>query len=119
MLATRLTGLLPPLTDQEALEAAAITGLLHSNALPTQWRCRAFRAPHHSASMAALIGGGSIPRPGEISLAHNGVLFLDELPEFDAGYWIHCANRWNLAKLLSPARQPKSVFQPKCNLSRR
>ncbi len=63
MLATRLTGLLPPLTDQEALEAAAITGLLHSNALPTQWRCRAFRAPHHSASMAALIGGGSIPPP--------------------------------------------------------
>lgn len=83
MLATRLTGLLPPLTDQEALEAAAITGLLHSSDLPTQWRCRAFRAPHHSASMAALIGGGSIPRPGEISLAHNGVLFLDELPEFE------------------------------------
>ncbi len=83
MLANRLTGLLPPLTDQEALEAAAINGLLHSNDLPAQWRCRAFRAPHHSASMAALIGGGSIPRPGEISLAHNGVLFLDELPEFE------------------------------------
>ncbi|MDA5545688.1 MULTISPECIES: YifB family Mg chelatase-like AAA ATPase [Yersinia] len=83
MLANRLTGLLPPLTEQEALEAAAINGLLHSNELPAQWRCRAFRAPHHSASMAALIGGGSIPRPGEISLAHNGVLFLDELPEFE------------------------------------
>ncbi|MDA5491597.1 YifB family Mg chelatase-like AAA ATPase [Yersinia kristensenii] len=83
MLANRLTGLLPPLTEQEALEAAAINGLLHSNELPVQWRCRAFRAPHHSASMAALIGGGSIPRPGEISLAHNGVLFLDELPEFE------------------------------------
>ncbi|MCB5310313.1 YifB family Mg chelatase-like AAA ATPase [Yersinia massiliensis] len=83
MLANRLTGLLPPLTDQEALEAAAINGLRHTNELPAQWRCRAFRAPHHSASMAALIGGGSIPRPGEISLAHNGVLFLDELPEFE------------------------------------
>lgn len=83
MLANRLTGLLPPLTDQEALEAAAINGLSHSNELPAQWRCRASRAPHHSASMAALIGGGSIPRPGEISLAHNGVLFLDELPEFE------------------------------------
>jgi magnesium chelatase family protein len=75
--------LLPPLTDQEALEAAAINGLLHSNERPDQWRCRAFRAPHHSASMAALVGGGSIPCPGEISLAHNGVLFLDELPEFE------------------------------------
>ncbi|MEY4921377.1 MAG: hypothetical protein RLY17_94 [Pseudomonadota bacterium] len=83
MLANRLTGLLPPLTDQEALEAAAINGLLHSNERPDQWRCRAFRAPHHSASMAALVGGGSIPCPGEISLAHNGVLFLDELPEFE------------------------------------
>lgn len=83
MLASRLNGLLPPLTDEEALETASISSLLHSNTPFLQWRMRPFRAPHHSASMAALIGGGSFPRPGEISLAHNGVLFLDELPEFE------------------------------------
>lgn len=83
MLASRLNGLLPPLTDQEALESIAVASLsAHSDsALP--WRQRPFRAPHHSASMAALVGGGSLPRPGEISMAHNGVLFLDELPEFE------------------------------------
>lgn len=83
MLANRLISLLPLLTNEEALETAAITSLLHNNNYLTQWRSRPFRAPHHSASMAALVGGGSIPRPGEISLAHNGVLFLDELPEFE------------------------------------
>ncbi|KFK92723.1 MULTISPECIES: YifB family Mg chelatase-like AAA ATPase [unclassified Serratia (in: enterobacteria)] len=83
MLASRLNGLLPPLSDQEALESVAVASLLHhpDEALP--WRQRPFRAPHHSASMAALVGGGSLPRPGEISMAHNGVLFLDELPEFE------------------------------------
>lgn len=81
MLASRLTDLLPPLNEQEALETAAITSLSNNNAT-TNWRQRPFRAPHHSASTAALVGGGSIPKPGEISLAHNGILFLDELPEF-------------------------------------
>ncbi len=83
MLATRLTSLLPPLSDNEALESAAITSLVSTNGSIQNWRIRPFRAPHHSASTAALVGGGSIPRPGEISLAHNGVLFLDELPEFN------------------------------------
>ncbi|EJL89651.1 YifB family Mg chelatase-like AAA ATPase [Pantoea sp. BIGb0393] len=83
MLATRLPGIMPPLDDQEALECAAIASLVSSGNLHQQWRKRPFRAPHHSASLYALVGGGSLPRPGEISLAHNGVLFLDELPEFE------------------------------------
>ncbi|KES14415.1 putative ATPase with chaperone activity, partial [Gilliamella apis SCGC AB-598-P17] len=83
LLATRLTSLLPPLSDDEALESAAIASLVNSNGSIKNWRTRPFRSPHHSASAAALVGGGSIPRPGEISLAHNGVLFLDELPEFN------------------------------------
>ncbi|ANI29695.1 ATP-dependent protease [Yersinia entomophaga] len=83
MLASRLNGLLPPLSNQEALETATVASLLQGHQAPTHWCKRPFRSPHHSASMAALIGGGSIPRPGEISLAHNGVLFLDELPEFE------------------------------------
>ena len=82
MLATRFPGILPPMTDEEALEAAAVQSL--SGAFSAQrWKVRAFRAPHHTASAVALVGGGSSPRPGEISLAHQGVLFLDELPEFD------------------------------------
>lgn len=83
MLASRLTGLLPPLTQNEALETAAIASLVTAEGQKVPWGERPFRSPHHSASMAALVGGGSIPKPGEISLAHNGVLFLDELPEFD------------------------------------
>ncbi|EPE9074661.1 YifB family Mg chelatase-like AAA ATPase [Providencia stuartii] len=82
MLASRLKTLLPSLTPQEALEVASIHSLCHSSDLTSPWPPRPFRAPHHSASMAALIGGGSLPKPGEISLAHNGILFLDELPEF-------------------------------------
>lgn len=84
MLANRLPGLLPPLSEGEALEAAAIRSV-SDRALPDlrHWRQRPFRAPHHTASGVALVGGGSNPRPGEISLAHRGVLFLDELPEFD------------------------------------
>jgi magnesium chelatase family protein len=83
MLASRLNGLLPPLSTQEALESAAILSLVNASSLYKQWRLRPFRAPHHSASLAAMVGGGSIPAPGEISLAHNGILFLDELPEFE------------------------------------
>lgn len=81
MLAQRLPGLLPPMTTAEALESAAVLSLAGSFRLE-QWRQRPYRAPHHSASSAALVGGGGTPRPGEISLAHNGTLFLDELPEF-------------------------------------
>ena len=80
MLAQRLPGLLPPMSDNEALASAAIASLA-SAFDPARWMVRPFRAPHHSATAAALIGGGSPPRPGEISLAYAGVLFLDELPE--------------------------------------
>jgi magnesium chelatase family protein len=79
MLARRLPGLLPPLAPDEALEAAAVRSLL---GLPLDLGARPFRAPHHTASAPALVGGGGSPRPGEVSLAHRGVLFLDELPEF-------------------------------------
>jgi magnesium chelatase family protein len=83
MLAARLPGLLPPMTDEEALDAAAVQSLASGGFRVERWRQRPYRSPHHSASAAALVGGGSDPRPGEISLAHRGVLFLDELPEFD------------------------------------
>ena len=82
LLASRLPGLLPPLSETEALESAAVHSVCGKPVNTRRWRCRPFRAPHHNASAAALVGGGSTPRPGEISLAHNGVLFLDELPEF-------------------------------------
>ena len=82
MLARRLSGLLPPMSEAEALETAAIDSVLGKPLELSQWRRRPFRAPHHTASGPALVGGGSVPMPGEISRAHNGVLFLDELPEF-------------------------------------
>ncbi|WP_319026250.1 ATP-binding protein, partial [Acidithiobacillus ferridurans] len=80
MLAARLPGLLPPLHRSEALEVAAIHSLQGDGFDIRQWGRRPFRSPHHSASSAALVGGGSHPRPGEISLAHHGILFLDEMP---------------------------------------
>jgi magnesium chelatase family protein len=83
MLASRLPGILPPLTEDEALEAAAVRSVAGCSIDFHNWKMRPFRAPHHTASAVALVGGGSVPRPGEISLAHRGVLFLDELPEFD------------------------------------
>jgi magnesium chelatase family protein len=83
MLAQRLPGLLPDMTDEQALESAAVQSLASGGFRVERWRSRPFRAPHHTASSVALVGGGSDPRPGEISLAHHGVLFLDELPEFD------------------------------------
>jgi len=82
MLAQRLPGLLPPMDEEEALASASVLSLAGGfNA--SAWGRRPFRSPHHSASPAAMVGGGGSPRPGEISLAHNGLLFLDELPEFD------------------------------------
>lgn len=83
MLARRLPGILPAMTDAEALETAAIDSILGMPIAMSGWRQRPFRSPHHTASAAALVGGGPGPRPGEISRAHNGVLFLDELPEFN------------------------------------
>ena len=82
MLAARIPGILPPLTPTEALETSMIhslSGLLDEGGIS---RTRPFREPHHTASIAAIVGGGRGAKPGEISLAHNGVLFLDEFPEF-------------------------------------
>ena len=83
MLAERLSGILPPLSESEALETCAVRSVAGEQVDPALWRRRPFRSPHHTASSAALVGGGSRPRPGEISLAHYGVLFLDELPEYE------------------------------------
>ena len=80
LLASRLPSILPPLNDEQSLEVASIYSIANT-AIP--YGQRPFRSPHHTASAAALVGGGSQPKPGEISLAHHGVLFLDELPEFD------------------------------------
>jgi len=83
MLAARVPGILPPMTESEAIESAAVQSLGANGFRLENWRVRPFRAPHHTASAAALVGGGSHPRPGEISMAMHGILFLDELPEFD------------------------------------
>ncbi|SFW31591.1 YifB family Mg chelatase-like AAA ATPase [Nitrosovibrio sp. Nv17] len=83
MLAARFPGILPPMTEEEALESAAMQSLGSGGFDIARWKRRPYRSPHHTASGVALVGGGSNPRPGEISLAMHGVLFLDELPEFD------------------------------------
>ncbi|HWA39885.1 MAG TPA: YifB family Mg chelatase-like AAA ATPase [Burkholderiales bacterium] len=83
MLAARFPGILPPLSEADALEVAAVHSVSAQGFDASRWGERPYRAPHHSASSAALVGGGNSPRPGEISLAHHGVLFMDELPEFD------------------------------------
>ncbi len=84
MLAARFPGILPQMSEADALESAAMQSLGGMFDV-TRWRQRPYRAPHHTASAVALVGGGSPPRPGEISMAMHGVLFLDELPEFDRG----------------------------------
>jgi len=83
MLASRLPSILPPLTETQALESASVISISDTEFDAMHWLTPPYRAPHHTASAAALVGGGSNPKPGEISLAHNGTLFLDELPEFD------------------------------------
>ena len=83
LLVSRLPSLLPDTEETEALQLAAIASVSGEGLDPRRWRQRPFRAPHHSASAAALVGGGNPPCPGEISLAHHGVLFLDELPEWN------------------------------------
>lgn len=83
MLSSRLPGILPDMSDTEAQTTAAVYSVSTQGFDATRWRQRPFRTPHHTASSVALVGGGNPPKPGEISLAHNGVLFLDELPEFN------------------------------------
>ena len=83
MLASRLPGILPPMSDEHALESASVSSISYQGFDVRNWKQRPFRSPHHTASGVALVGGGSNPSPGEISLAHHGVLFLDELTEFD------------------------------------
>ena len=83
MLASRLPGLLPPMTEQQAVEVAVVRSVYGRGLDVRRWRQRPFRQPHHPASGVALVGGGGNPKPGEVSLAHHGILFLDELPEFD------------------------------------
>jgi magnesium chelatase family protein len=83
MLASRLPSILPTLSDEAALEVAAVTSVSKGGFEASQWKAIPFRSPHHTSSSAALVGGGRPPKPGEISLAHQGVLFLDELPEFN------------------------------------
>jgi magnesium chelatase family protein len=83
MLASRLPGILPTMDETEAIDTAVVASVSQQGIDLSRWGVRPFRAPHHTASAVALVGGGSQPRPGEVSLAHNGVLFLDELPEFE------------------------------------
>ena len=83
MLAERLTTILPPLTQAEAMASAAICSLATGEFKLNEWKKIPMRSPHHGSSSVAVVGGGTFPRPGEISLAHNGVLFLDEMPEFE------------------------------------
>ncbi len=84
LLANRLLSILPHLTQDEASDSAAVQSISHQGFNPDDWQKRPFRSPHHSASSVALVGGSNPPKPGEISLAHNGILFLDELPEFQS-----------------------------------
>ncbi len=119
MLARRLSGILPPLSQAEALEVAAVTSVARGGFDPASWGQRPYRAPHHTASGVALVGGGGQPRPGEITLAHHGVLFLDELPShrrvrfpsdspsmnLNAGRSKSCANQWRA--VTSPFRAPR------------
>jgi magnesium chelatase family protein len=105
MLAQRFAGLLPPMSTDEALQSAAI-GSLSGRFDIRRWGQRPTGSPHHSASAVALVGGGTPPRPGEISLAHHGVLFLDELPEFPRS-----ASLWRLAPSLFRVRHGVPSFQ--------
>ncbi len=114
MLAARLPGLLPPMTDDEALARAALLSASRIGFKPSQWRQRPFRAPHHSSSAAALVGGRNPPQPGEITLAHLGVLFLDE-PNSIARCSKRCASRSKRAASRFRAPPCKRISPPPAN----
>ena len=118
MLATRLPGLLPPMTEEAALESAAVLSLA-GQFRPERFKRHPYRSPHHTASSAALVGGGSVPRPGEISLAHQGVLFLDECPSSIGACSKPCANRWKAAASIFHARRGRRIFRRSSSSSRR
>lgn len=107
MLASRINGLLPDLSNEEALESAAILSLVNAESVQKQWRQRPFRSPHHSASLTAMVGGGAIPWPGEISLAHNGVLFLMSYLNLKGVHWMPCESRLNPGRSIFHAREQK------------
>ncbi len=119
MLASRLPSILPPLSTNELLEVSmihSIAGQLSGGKLSDR---RPYRAPHHSATMAALVGGGLRARPGEVSLAHHGILFLDELPEFSRRHSMRCASHWKPASASLPEQTTVSPIRPASSLSRR
>lgn len=118
LLASRLPGLLPALDEDEALEVAAIHSVA-SHVPLRHWPQRPFRQPHHSASAPALVGGGSRPQPGEITLAHQGVLFLDELPEFERKVLEVLASRWKAARSSLPGPTAGYVSRRASNWWRR
>ena len=119
MLAACLPGILPPLDPAETLEVsmvASVAGQLHGGRLTER---RPFRSPHHAASMAALVGGGAHARPGEVRLAHLGVLFLDELPEFQRSVLDSLRQPLELGRSASPAPTPTSPIRRGASWSRR
>jgi magnesium chelatase family protein len=111
MLAQRFAGLLPAMQVDEALESAAVASLAGSFR-PEDWGRRPTRQPHHTASAVALVGGGSPPRPGEISLAHQGVLFWTSYRNSPVPRWRPCASRSKPATSPSPARRSGRNFRP-------
>ena len=116
MLASRLPTIMPELTIEEALEVAAIYSLGQSNISNIKWRQRPFRTPHHTASAIAMVGGGTQPRPGEISLAHHGVLFLDELPEYERRVLEVLREPMELGSIAISRSNRKSIFPAKFQL---
>jgi magnesium chelatase family protein len=116
MLAKRLPGLLPELTETQALELAALHAMQGSDSILKHWRQRPLRMPHHTISMAAMVGGGRPFRPGEVSLAHHGVLFLDELPEFNRNVLETLREPLESGEVHVSRAQYKIIYSARCQL---